>query len=234
MLLTLVKKRKETDNVYSFIFKSDELIKWRAGQYLFYTFPNDNPDNRGVTRYFTISSAPFEDFIMLTTGINLPAGRQALSSSTFKKSLMGMRIGGRITASGPDGDFTVEDPNKNYVFIAGGIGITPFRSILLDLDHKKLPINVQLLYANSNGNIVFKEELESLIVKNPNFKINYFISPAYIGKKTLSTFNSQLSTLNFYISGPKPFVETYSQILKKIGIKKEKIKLDRFPGYLNF
>jgi len=98
---------------------------------LFYTFPNDNPDNRGVTRYFTISSTPFEDFIMITTRISRP-------SSSFKESLTEMKIGGRITASGPDGDFTIDDLGKNYIFIAGGIGITPFRSILLQMDFEKL------------------------------------------------------------------------------------------------
>src|SRR3990167_4362886 len=91
MLLTFFEKKQETADVFSFIFKTDEPIKWRAGQYLFYTFPNDNPDNRGVTRYFTISSTPFEDFI-------------------------------------------IDDLGKNYIFIAGGIGITPFRSILLQMD----------------------------------------------------------------------------------------------------
>lgn len=231
MLLTLFEKKQETKGVMSFKFKSDESIKWRSGQYMFYTLPNDNPDNRGVTRYFTISSAPFEKFIMLTTRIND-------QSSSFKKSLTNMSIGDTIEASGPDGNFTidsdligVEHHNKNYVFIAGGIGVTPFRSILLDLDHKKLPVNVQLLYANSDNNIVFKDEFDSLIGKNPNFKIQYFISPARIDEKTFSTFNSQLSTLNFYISGPTKMVDEFSNMLKTLGVSEKNIKLDHFSGY---
>ena len=146
-----------------------------------------------------------------------------------------MKIGDRITASGPDGDFIVDDPKKNYIFIAGGIGITPFRSILLQMDFKKLPINVQLMYANRDEDIVFKDELESLVEKNKNFKINYFISPNRINGRTLSSIiNHKSSIINlpsFYISGPEPFVESYSQILKNIGIEKERIKLDFFPGY---
>lgn len=224
MLLTLFEKKQETNDVFSFVFKPNEPIKWRAGQYMFYTLPNKNPDNRGVTRYFTISSAPFEKDIMITTRISLPP-------SSFKKSLVDMSIGDTIEASGPDGDFTVGDPKKNYVFITGGIGITPFRSILLDLDHKKLPINAQLLYTNRDKDIVFKSELELLTEKNKSFKINYFISPARITDNDIKSLNSHLSILNFYVSGPEPFVETYSQILKKIRITNQNIKLDHFPGY---
>jgi ferredoxin-NADP reductase len=231
MILTLFEKKQETKDAMSFKFKSDEPIEWQAGQYFFYTLPSDDPDNRGVTRYFTISSAPFEKFIMVTTRINLPP-------SSFKKSLVDMSIGDTIEASGPDGDFIIENPNRNYVFIAGGIGITPFRSILLDLDYKKLPINVQLLYANSNEDIVFKDQLDSLTSKNINFKIQYFISPVKIDEKTLSNFNSlasrrsgQLSTLNFYVSGPTKMVDEFSNMLKTLGVPEKKIKLDQFSGY---
>ncbi len=235
MLLKLFEKKQETDDVISFKFKSDEKLSWKAGQYLFYTLPNDNPDNRGVTRYFTISSSPFENFITITTRISNP-------SSSFKKSLVNMNIGDSIEASGPDGSFVidsdligVENSNKNYVFIAGGIGITPFRSILLDLDNKKLPINVQLLYANSTGNIVFKDELELLAGKNPNFKINYIISPNHIDEKILSLIvnrqSSIVNPLSFYISGPSQFVRSIRELLIKEGASPENIKLDSFPGY---
>jgi len=238
MKLTLFDKKQEAKDVMSFKFKPDVHFDFKPGQYLFYTLPNDDPDNRGVTRYFTISSSPFEKFIMLTTRISLPP-------SSFKKSLVEMKIGGRITASGPDGDFIidsdligVDDPKKNYIFIAGGIGITPFRSILLQMDFEKLPINVQLLYANRDEDVVFKEELESLAQRNPNFKIKYFISPDRIDEKALSVFNSlasrrsgQFSTLNFYVSGPEPFVESIEKILKGLGAEPQNIKLDFFPGY---
>ena len=233
MLLTLFEKKQEAKDVMSFKFKGDEPLNWKPGQYLFYTLPNDDPDNRGVTRYFTISSAPFEKFIMVTTRISkprLPAVKAGKPSSSFKKSLTEMKIGNRITASGPDGDFTIRDPKKNYVFIAGGIGITPFRSILLDLDHKKLPINAQLLYANRDKDIVFKSEVKSLIPQNPNFKINYFISPQRIDASTIEQLNN-INNRMFYVSGPESFVDAYSQILKNIGIPNQNIKLDHFPGY---
>lgn len=228
MLLTLFEKKQEARDVYSFIFKSTKPLSWKPGQYLFYTLPNNNTDERGVTRYFTISSAPFEKFIMLTTRINLP-------SSTFKKSLVDLSIGDTIETSGPDGDFIIDDsprgeagPKKNYIFIAGGIGITPFRSILLQMDFEKLSINVQLLYANRDKNLVFNGELKSLVEKNKNFKINYFISPDRINVRTLSSI---INLPSFYISGPEPFVESIEKILKGLGVEPQNIKLDFFPGY---
>ncbi|MCL5113634.1 MAG: FAD-dependent oxidoreductase [Patescibacteria group bacterium] len=226
MLLTFIRKYKEADDVFSFFFKSNKPLIWRAGQYLFYTFPNNHPDDRGVTRYFTISSAMFEKHVSITTRISKP-------SSTFKKDLLGMKKGDTIQASGPDGDFTIDDLNKNYVFIAGGIGITPFRSILLDLDYRQKPINVQLLYSNRNEDVVFKKELESLAQGNPNFKIKYFISPQRIDEKAIQ---SQRPTANdqkpiFYVSGPEPFVESIEKILKDLEVKSQNIKLDHFPGY---
>lgn len=226
MLLTFIRKHKETDDVFSFFFKSNKPLTWRAGQYLFYTLPDSNTDERGVTRYFTISSAMFEKHVVITTRISKP-------SSTFKKDLLGMKKGDAIEVSGPDGDFTIDDPNKNYVFIAGGIGITPFRSILLDLEYRQKPINVQLLYSNRNGDIVFKKELESLAQRNSHFKIKYFISPQHIDEKVIQ---NQRPTANdqrpiFYVSGPESMVETFEKMLSDMRVDRKHIKLDHFPGY---
>ncbi len=77
---------------------------------------------------------------MLTT-------RFAPKSSSFKKALKNLRRGDAVEAHDLEGDFVMDDSKKTFVFIAGGIGITPFRAILLDLDYNKKPLNVQLLYA---------------------------------------------------------------------------------------
>ncbi len=139
MKIELVEKKKETKDVTSFIFESRVPIEWIAGQFLFYTFPHPNPDERGITRYFTISAVPFEKHIMLTTRF---AGNK---SSSFKQKLFATPIRTEVEITDPDGDFIVEDLGKKIIFIAGGIGITPYRSILLDLDQRNLPINAALL-----------------------------------------------------------------------------------------
>lgn len=227
MKIELVDKKKEDGDAVSFIFKSNAPIEWTAGQFLFYTLPHSNPDDRGVTRYFTISSAPFEKHIMLTTRI-IP---EKLSS--FKKKLFASPIETKIEVADPDGDFTVDDPQKKLIFISGGIGITPYRSILLDLDNKNLPINVTLLYANSDENFVFKNELERLAAKHNNFKIKYFVSPRHIEKEDIQgTIEEMGNDPIVYFSGPEKMTEAFEKLLKEdMKLPEERIKLDFFPGY---
>ncbi len=233
MKIELVEKKRETQSVTSFIFKSPTPVKWVAGQFLFYTFPHNNPDQRGVTRYFTVSSAPFEEHIMLTTKL---ADKHP---SSFKQKLFSSPIGMELEVTDTDGDFTVDlprskagDPGKKLIFIAGGIGITPYRSILLDLDHKNLPINVTLLYANHDNNFVFKEELETLAVTHPTFKIKYFVSPKHIEKEDIQEAIDEITNESMvYVSGPEVMTEAFEKTLKEMGLPEDRIKLDFFPGY---
>lgn len=171
MILTLTGKKNEVLNVATFYFKPDEKISWKAGQYMRYHLEDPNPDERKVDRYFTIASAPHEGLIQLTTRFVPDDG------STFKKDLRHLNTGDTIKAAGPMGSFVVDEPNLNYVFIAGGIGITPYRAILKDLDFKNLPVNITLFYANRENNIIFKEELEEIAGKHSSLKIKYILEP---------------------------------------------------------
>jgi len=224
MKLKLIEKRFETADITSFIFKPDTDLKWQAGQFLHYNLPDKNPDNRKTERFFTIAAAPFEKNVMVTT-------RFAEKSSSFKKDLFSLPIGGEINASGPMGSFVVEDPAKEFVFIAGGIGITPFRSILLDLDNKEVPIRGKLLYANRDNNFVFKKELDALAQKHKDFKIRYFVDPEKIDEAAIKQEAPDLKSPIFYVSGPEPMVEAFEKILAGIGVPNSHIKRDYFPGY---
>lgn len=226
MKLTLLDKKKESSDAESFIFENRDEIKWSAGQFLFYTFPFNNPDERGITRYFTISSAPFEKNIVITTRVPNPA-------STFKRALKNMKIGDTIEATDPDGDFIIDDLKNKNIFIAGGIGITPYRSILKDLDHKNIPINATLLYANSDENFVFKKELEILSTKHPNFKIVYFISPKHIEKEDIQEAIKETGDEPIiWFSGPEKMTEIFEKLLKEdLKIPEKRLKFDYFPGY---
>lgn len=224
MFLTLSGKKEEISNVTSFYFEPDHPLNWEPGQFLNYFLEDKNPDGRRIDRYFSIASAPFEGKLMLTT-------RFAKEISTFKKDLRHLNIGDRIEAKGPMGSFGVDDPSKEYVFLAGGIGITPFRSILLDLDYKKSAINVILLYANRNNEIIFKDELEGLGKKHSTFKIHYIIDPERIDENKIRSLISDLRTPNYYLSGPEPMLEAFVPMLSGMGVSNDKIKLDYFPGY---
>lgn len=226
MRLTLINKKQETSDVLSFFLKSEIPLIWQAGQFLLYTLDHSGPDDRRTRRYFTIASAPFEEYIMVTTRFVKERG------STFKRALYNLPIGVTIGAEQPDGDFVIgEPPIMEYVFIAGGIGITPYRAILLDLDHRKLPMNVTLLYSNRTPEFVYKTELEYLAKKHRTLQIHYLMYPERITEETVKKLVPDLQTPIFYVSGPEPMVEAFEKMLPALGILQDHLKLDYFPGY---
>jgi ferredoxin-NADP reductase len=225
MKMKFIEKKQETSEVTSFIFTPLEPLVWQPGQYLHYVLHHRPTDDRGSDRWFTVSSAPFENHVMVTTRYS------SEKPSTFKEKLFTLQEGKNIEISFVQGDFTLDDPEKEHVFIAGGIGVTPFRSILKQLDHDKKPINVTLLYANRDQDIVFKEEFEAIVANNPNFKIHYIFSPEHIDEKKIRELVPDIMKPIFYISGPEPMVDALGETLKKMGIAEDHIKQDWFPGY---
>jgi ferredoxin-NADP reductase len=226
MNLTLIDKIKETPDVTRFVLRSDTRFKFKPGQYLLYTLPHPNPDSRKDKRYFTNSAAPFEGKTMITTRF---AGDK---SSSFKKALFDLAAGSSISAEEPNGKFVLENPKNPAVFIAGGIGVTPYRSIILDLDRRKVSFDIVLLYSTRNdGNIVFKKEFDSIAERNKGLKLQYIIYPQQIDKEIIKKYVPDFSKRIFYVSGPEPMVEDFEKWLPTMGIARETIKRDYFPGY---
>src|ERR1700716_3357100 len=123
--LRFVGKHAETEGVVSFEFEPEAPLQFQAGQYLRYMLPHPFPDARGAARSFTIGSAPSEPLLRLTT-------RFSTLPSTSKQALSSLALGTVVEASGPHGQFVYTETDAPTVPIAGGIGITPFRSILSD------------------------------------------------------------------------------------------------------
>lgn len=244
MKMQLLEKKQEAPDITSFLFQPEISLDFKPGQFLRYHISDPKPDGRSENRFFSIASSPFENRIQLTTKFMPGEG------STFKKDLNKLNIGDSVEAFGPSGSFILENTDKQYVFIAGGIGITPFRSILLDLDHQGKPVNVSLLYANRSSDILFKDEFESIAKKHPEFKIYYIISdepvtetqimdnvkmlPGKIDKQLIQLLISNFQLPTYYISGPEPMVMAFEEMLKEMGIPKENTKRDYFPGYTNY
>src|SRR3989338_9361315 len=228
MKLTLALKKQEAKDVLSYFFEPDEPLVWQAGQFLTYTLPHTNPDKRGIERHFTIASAPHEKHVMLTTRF---ATQQP---SSFKTALYRLKVGDVIEAEGPEGDFTIENREDPQVFIAGGLGITPFRSILLDMEHRKLPMNIALFYANRSEDFVFKGELDEIRSRHPEIDIRYFVTPARINEEEIAKDATAVfgQTSVFYISGPEPMIDIFYKILGGMGVLGFRIKRDYFPGYI--
>lgn len=225
MKLKFKEKAKEAGDSVSYIFEPVEPMTWKAGQFLIYFLPHEGADVRGKQRFFTISAAPHEGHVMLTTRIFEE------NRSTFKQALGKLKPGDLVEVKGPDGDFTVDDPKRNFVFIAGGIGITPYRSIIGQLDFEKKPINVTLLYANKTEDFPFRMFFEEIASRNPNFKIHYIVSPAHVDENLIKEKIGNIEDKIFYVSGPEKMVEDLGEMLKGTEIKEGNIKQDYFPGY---
>ena len=235
----LVKKEQLTKTIWAFWFNGEQLPDWQAGQYMEWVLPHSNIDKRGTRRFFTIASSPTEKELMIATKVINP-------SSTFKVALRDINIGDPITAQDVNGDFILpKDRNAELVFIAGGIGITPFRSMLKWLLDTNQQQPITLLYANKTADeIAFKDFLD----KTANFG---WLKPIYFFSTKLSTYEVDSNGFRdglidenairkyvpdfqdklFYVSGPEPVVEAMEKILKKIGIRGRQLKTDYFPGY---
>jgi len=225
MQLTFEKSIARSDDVKSFIFQPESPLTWQAGQYLHYTLTHPEADDRGVKRWFTISSAPSEKYIMITTRLN------AEHSSSFKTALQALQPGDTIEAEAPEGDFVIEDPARNLLFVAGGIGITPYRSMLVEAAAQGQQLHAKLLYANRNDQIVFKDELEALRDQNLQLAIDYVVDPQRLDEARLRSEIAAIDNPLIYVSGPEPMVKALAEQIAGLGVTKDNIKVDDFPGY---
>ena len=228
MKITLTNIKQLEGDVQTFTFDSKEITSWKPGQFLHVILKHSHPDDRGVERWFTISSTPSEGEIAITTRIVTDR------PSSFKQALAALKQGEEIEVDEPEGDFTLENLNRNYIFVAGGIGVTPFRSIIKEVASKGNVPNIIILYANRDDQVIFKQELEDISKTNPKLKIEYIFSPEKIDKERLQKTIELMDNPIVYVSGPEPMVEAFEKDLQEIGLSKENIKTDFFPGYEAF
>ncbi len=216
-------RRDESADIATFVFEPVRAIHWQAGQHLFYHLPHPDRDKNGAYRFFTISSAPGDGQVTVTTRLSKPG-------SSFKQALQKLSAGDIVRARGPLGIFTFDDPHKTAVFVAGGIGITPFRAILHDLDQRGLAIKVYLFYVNSSEDFPFRAELDSLEARHPDLRIRYVVSPTRV---TTEDFQSlpDWERLEFYLSGSPGMVNHYHALLKNLGLPRRQRHRDILIGY---
>src|SRR3990167_9795673 len=165
MKLKLVEKKDEAKNTTSFFLKPERPVSFLPGQYYYFTIPVLKfPDPKGATRHLTISSSPTEGNILrVTTRIREESG--------FKKSLDELPIGTQIDGEGPNGTFVFDEKEKLInVFVAGGVGITPFRSMIKYIVDKNLTTPIYLIYSNSDNDFVFKKEFDEIVSSHTNIK----------------------------------------------------------------
>lgn len=216
--LTLLSSHDEVDNVRTFIFEGNSL-EWVAGQAQAYVLPEAGESEEENERWFTISSAPVEKTINISTRI---------SSSKFKQALNALNPGAQVRAHSLGGPFTWEaDDNNPVILVAAGIGITPFRSILLERKALGRSLDCTLLYFNRTNEIPFQKELEAISAEHPGFQIKIIVGEPITAEKILELIPGDHKE-TYYLSGPAPLVSSVGSALKERGVA---IKQDRFPGY---
>lgn len=221
MNLTVKQIKSEGQDIISLILQKPPGFTFYPGQYLDISLPKGVHDPLGQVRAFTISSSPTEDFLMITT---------RKRGSQFKKYLSSLKLGNKLTTSHPVGTFTLDETEK-AVFLAGGIGITPFRSIIKYALDQKLKTPITLIYSNSNEHFLFKEELNNWQKIYSKLEIIY-IATSQDGHLTrLPTSYFPLPTSIYYLAGPPKFVDDMEKLLLKQGVDPINIRYDRFDGY---
>ncbi|HUQ85523.1 MAG TPA: hypothetical protein VM077_04320 [Candidatus Limnocylindrales bacterium] len=236
-LLKLSETKKLASDIYGYSFISNQKPSFAAGQYLEWTLPHKTPDTRGNRRYFTIASSPTEEKLQI--GVKISE-----KSSSFKSSLLQLKEGTILSAGSLSGDFMLPvDPNEKLVFIAGGIGITPFRSMikyLLDSNEKR---DITLFYASpAPSDFVYQDIFENaknkfilktiyVITKTENAPANWTGKTGRINEEMIKSEIRDFKERKFYMSGPNSMVQAYKELLATLGIPKNKIVTDYFPGF---
>jgi|SRR3989344_5638211 len=231
MVFTLVRTHQENYNITTFWFKPEKPLAYTAGQFIEMYLPHDKPDERGIKHWFTLSSSPSEELVSITTKY---AGDK---TSTFKKTLFSLKIGAKVKIVEPMGDFVLpKDKSIPLIFVAGGMGITPFHSIIKWLNNANEKREITLLYTvNAPRDFIFID-----LFKYYGVNLIQMISgadPDWHGKvgrlsatKILELIGKPDNKL-IYVSGPEPMVETIGKDLHEQGVHSEQLVLDFFPGY---
>lgn len=234
--LTLRAKEVVAGDSMGFWFDPSRPVVFRPGQFMQWELPHRNPDGRGIRRFFTICSSPTEQQVLLTTKFSEP-------SSTFKTALRAMQEQEHMTAFNVEGDFVLpaDDDTTPCVFIAGGIGITPFRSMIKYLLDTNLSRPVILLYSNRTADAIAFKSLFDEAVQRGWLKVIYTITDSIpyewrgrTGYITADVVREEVpghASARYYVSGPQGMVAASVEMLSQLGIPQKQIKTDYFPGY---
>ncbi|HXK37969.1 MAG TPA: oxidoreductase [Candidatus Paceibacterota bacterium] len=237
VMLSLKATKELAQHTFELIFSPDVTPKFVPGQYMEWTLPHEGSDTRGSRRYFTIASSPTEkDFLL---GI-----KSFESGSTYKKALLLMKEGDMMTASQVAGDFVLpKDKSEKLVFIAGGIGITPFRSMLKYLVDMNEQRDIVVFYLNKVADeVAYKDVLEEakyklgirvvIVLTDPGAaEGNAWAECGPCDAAMITKYVPDYKDRTYYISGPHGMVNVFEQTLKQMGVIAKRIIVDFFPGF---
>lgn len=239
----LLERREVAQHTMAFWFERPKDWTFRAGQFIDITLLEQAAiDSEGPVRGFSLASAPHEPRLMIAT---------RMRDTAFKRVLKNMALGAIAKIEGPFGDLVLhDDTTRPAVFLAGGIGITPFRSIAMQAAHEQLPHRIFLFYANRQpAEAPFLNELRSLEMRNVNYK---FIPTMTDTRESDQAWGGERSSISgfmiakhlraarpvlqtgapiYYIAGPSAMVEAQRAMLAKGGVGDDDLRIEEFIGY---
>lgn len=220
----------------AFHFQRPTDFQFKAGQYMNVTLIEPpETDEEGSTRSFSIASAPFETDLTFAT---------RMRDTAFKRVLKTMPRGREVSIAGPFGSFTLRHNSRPAVFLAGGIGITPFRSMLRQAARERLPRHLFLFYSNRRPEdapfledvLGLEAETEGLGVISSMTDMEKSRRPwhgetGYINRDMLAKYIDDLAAPIYYSAGPPGFVAAMQGMLREAGISEDDVVTEEFPGY---
>jgi ferredoxin-NADP reductase len=233
----LLNRVEVAEGTIAFHFEKPAGFDFKPGQSADLTLPNPpETDAEGNVRTFSIASAPFEDQLMFAT---------RMRDTAFKRSLKKMPLGTVVKMDSAMGSFTLhKNSAKPGVFLAGGIGVTPFSSIVRQADHDRAPHKLYLFYSNRRPeDAPFVEVLQNLEKTNPQFRFIATMTEMRRSKKTwngetgridqelLSKYLNELRGPIYYVAGPPALVGGMRKMLVASGVDEDDIRSDEFSGY---
>ena len=232
--IKLIKKETVAEGTMAFHFSKPEGFEFRAGQFADFTLIDPpQTDDEGNIRGFSLLQAPFEPDIVLAT---------RMRDTAFKRVLKDLPMGAEIKFDGAYGDFTLHKTETTpAVFIIGGIGVTPVRSMIAQATHDKTSHKITLLHASHTpAQLPLRSDFEQLAGENPNF--TYIMTAESVpddwqgehGRVTEEMIQKYVADLNkpiYYLSGPEGMVKAMRTLLIDLKVNEDNIRTEEFSGY---
>ena len=237
-LQLLTKEKLEGTDIMTFRITRDNL-QYTAGQFAYFKLDGVSGDAKGPIRHFSIASSPTEQDLLISTRIR---------DTPYKQMLASLKNGTKILAWGPQGEFILhDDHSKSAIFLSGGIGVTPFRSMIKYATDKQLPIKIVMFDSNKNPqSILYKDEFDSWASQNKNVKVVYTVTEEqeatanWTGERgridklmmEKDLTKEEIGNAVFYICGPPGMLKAMQELLQKeLQIPKDRLKVEAFTGY---
>ncbi len=234
-IIKLRKKEKIARDTIACYWEKPDGFEFKAGQFGDFTLidPSET-DEKGNTRAFSFVNAPSENELVTATRIR---------DSAYKRELENLTAGAEVKFDGPSGNFKLHKTESTpAVFIIGGIGITPIRSMIAEATNQQTSHEMTLLFSNSTPkDAPFQSDFREFEKKNPNFTFVPVMTQAdsdewngesgYIDEDMLKRYVSDVSAPIYYLSGPAGMVNAMYEMLVEAGANEDNIRAEEFSGY---